>query len=379
MTQSRKPAPQGPKTQPPRRVVYLFGAGATHACVEAVASSPGVLMAHLTGEIAEQLRTLPKRYRNDPSVTRFANEVMTSDIDIEQVITFLDESGSGDHQRLARDLRNIFQQVLQRRLKAIKDRLSDTPSGLYAALIAMHEVQGTNETLQGILTLNYDLFLEHAIEKTLRFSVDHGIGRASGSPAKKSVKVLKLHGSFGWRDVWPIESRANADTPLWIPPGIQKARGRYPFNLLWGMARKMLDCDVLRIAGCNVSMNDSDLVSMLFSTQHAHHRSGPYEIELIGRPPSAQKIKSRFPYLTMKSLLEIEVIGEQIVAELMNGKPCRYHDLEPAQQEKVFEESGNIPNPLWYWLKQKAETMYRDIGSLKTKSGEFERLLESHS
>ena len=256
MTESATANPHVRKVDAPRRVVYLFGAGATHACVDRAGSSQGVLMKHLTADIREEVRELPKRYRNAPSVTRFTNDVLDKDTDIEQVITFLDESGSGDHQRLARQLRHIFQRVLRRRLSKITSELSHTPSELYAALIDMHEVPGTNETLQGILTLNYDLFLEHAIKDTLRFSVDYGIGRTSGSRAKKSVKVLKLHGSFGWRDVWPIESRTNAGAPLWIPPGIQKAKGRYPFNLLWGMARELLDCDILRIAGCSVSTND---------------------------------------------------------------------------------------------------------------------------
>ncbi len=317
-------------------------------------------MKHLTADIREEVRELPKRYRNAPSVTRFTNDVLDKDTDIEQVITFLDESGSGDHQRLARQLRHIFQRVLRRRLSKITSELSHTPSELYAALIDMHEVPGTNETLQGILTLNYDLFLEHAIKDTLRFSVDYGIGRTSGSRAKKSVKVLKLHGSFGWRDVWPIESRTNAGAPLWIPPGIQKAKGRYPFNLLWGMARELLDCDILRIAGCSVSTNDWDLISMLFSTQHAHRRIEPYEIEIIDRPTSAKEIKLRFPYLAMKSLLELEVIGEQIVAEVTGGPPRRYGDLTNEDQKRILQQSGSISNPLAYWLKQKAESMYQD-------------------
>ena len=38
------------------RVVYLIGAGASHACVDMLGSSHGILMEHLTQEIAECVR-----------------------------------------------------------------------------------------------------------------------------------------------------------------------------------------------------------------------------------------------------------------------------------------------------------------------------------
>ena len=369
---------QAAQGEVPKRVVYLLGAGASHASAKALGSSQGILMRDLTDEIARRVREHAERYGSSSSVARLANEVIGEDTDVEQVITFLDESGSGEHQRFANDLRKIFEEVLRERLGAIRTELETVPTGLYAALIDMYEVQGITESLRGILTLNYDVFLEHAIEKSLGFSVDYGISIDNRLEGHKSIRLLKLHGSFGWQNVWPIELSQDASIPLWIPPGIQKAKGSYPFNLLWGMARELLDCDILRIVGCNLGTNDWDLVSMLFSTQHVHKYRKSYEIEIIDKPGSAERIKSRFPYLRAKSLLELEGLGEQIVSEMIGGAPRPYRDLPEPDQKRAAEKANGMENPLLYWLKQKAEAMYQDLASLKTEKGYFMRILESY-
>ena len=49
-------------------------------------------------------------------------------------------------------------------------------------------------------------------------------------------KLLKLHGSFNWKDTWPVpqeaSNRARRDRlgmPLWIPPGTySKGKGKLP-------------------------------------------------------------------------------------------------------------------------------------------------------
>ena len=192
-----------------------------------------------------------------------------------------------------------------------------------------------------------------------------------------AVTVLKLHGSFGWQKVWPVKPNPNTEIPLWIPPGIQKAKGNYPFNLLWGRARELLDCDVVRIVGCNLGSNDWDLLSMLFAAQHANRHLRSLEIEIIGRPNTAKRIRKEFPYLRAKSILELDGVGEQIVGEMSGGEPRAYNNLTQTEQQKVDEEAQKkIRNPLLYWLKQKAEVTYRDLGSLETDKGFFNKLFE---
>ena len=359
------------------RVVYLIGAGASHACVDMLGSSHGILMEHLTQEIAECVREKAQKYGQSPSVAKLANEVIDASTDMEQVITFLDESSSADHQEFANDLRQVFETVLRKRFGAIQTELEKVPADLYAALIDMHSVRGFPETLGGILTINYDVYIEHAIEKLLDLSVDYGINLDQGMNRPGAVTVLKLHGSFGWQKVWPVKPNPNTELPLWIPPGIQKAKGNYPFNLLWGRARELLDCDIVRIVGCNLGSNDWDLLSMLFAAQHANRHLRSLEIEIIGRPNTAKRIRKEFPYLRAKSILELDGVGEQIVGEMSGGEPRAYNNLTQTEQQKVDEEAQKkIRNPLLYWLKQKAEVTYQDLGSLETDKGFFNKLFE---
>ena len=336
-------------------------------------------MGDLTHEVAECVREKVQRYGKSSSVAKLANDVINDNTDMEQVITFLDESSSADHQKFANDLRHVFETVLRKRFDAIQTEIEKVPADLYAALIDMHAVKDFPEKLGGILTTNYDVYIEHAIEKLLDLPVDYGINLDRSKERSEAITVLKLHGSFGWQKVWPVKLNPNDKNPLWIPPGIQKAKGNYPFNLLWGRARELLDCDIVRIVGCNLGSNDWDLVSMLFAAQHAHGHLRSFEIEVIGWPSTAKRIRKEFPYLRAKSILELDGVGEQIVGEMSGGEPRAYNDLTQTEQQKVDEEARNkIPNPLLYWLQQKAEVTFQDVGSLETDKGFFNDVLESY-
>jgi hypothetical protein len=56
--------------------------------------------------------------------------------------------------------------------------------------------------------------------------------------------------------------------------------------------------------------------------------------------------------------------------------PRRYDDLEPKEQEEVVSKAGKGTNWFRLWLKLKAEALFRDKGSVSTKTGIFERMLE---
>ena len=328
----------------------------------------------LNAKVHDLLQT---KYLGDGTISALVNAVIGEDTDFEHVITFLDESASALHRRFADDLRETFESVLRQRLDAIEGELGGARASLYAALLDMYKVPGCPEELCGALTINYDDYIEEAVATAYGQPVDFGVYVQAADSSKPGLRLLKLHGSFGWQDAWPIPL-SKAGSPLWIPPGIQKAKDRYPFNVLWGLARELLDCDVLRIVGCRLGANDWDLISLLFTTRHASHTNRPYTIELIDAPLRAVELQAAFPYLDVRSILEVEPIGSQLVSEFLGGAPRAYTNLTAEDQERVRDVAGSDKNWFRLWLKQKAEALFLELGSVKTPLGAFENLLGSY-
>jgi hypothetical protein len=361
-----------------KRVVYLCGAGASHASVKALGADQGILMRDLNPQIAAEVGSLVRRdYDNAPTLTTLANTVIDEDTDVEHVITFLDESSSGLHKKFAGDLRGIFEKVLRELLDQIEKEHGEKLLGLYAALIDMYAVPDFPEVLSGFLTTNYDSYIERAAEARCGYQPEMGIEiRRKSATAMPPLKILKLHGSFDWKASWPIEGGQGAYT-LWIPPGIQKAKDRYPFNAIWGLAREILDCDILRVIGCRLGPNDWDLISLLFAGRHVNaSRSKGFDIEMIDSPQHADRLKESYPYLGIKSIYEVEKVGESILTELLGSLPSpglrRFEDLDEHERKTALGKSEN-----WFrlWLKHMAESL-NAIGSLETPSGVFKAFLE---
>lgn len=363
----------------PRRVVYLLGAGATHGSAAFRGSTISLVMPGLIEKLSERMQELfYEKFSHHHGIGRLVNDVVDEDTDFEQLITFLEDAVSVDYREFAAGLKSIFSAVLRSRLDQVRDELGERHSELYAVLVDMHEVPDLGERLEGFLTLNYDSYLEHAIDQ-LNYSVDFGVDvGGEASEAEQSIRVLKMHGSFGWADQWPIGSRGEEGTGLWIPPGIRKTKVDYPFNAIWGLARELLNCDVLRIVGCNLGPNDWDLVSLLFTTMHTHATGGPYDVEIIAGPETAERIADMFPYLNVKSLLQLPKVGEQAIAELTGGPPKEFMSLSDEERREVAHNAHTkIPNPFEYWLRLKGEIMNRDLASLSTRSGAFAAFVES--
>ena len=246
----------------------------------------------------------------------------------------------------------------------------------------MYEVSNCPEQLGGILSLNYDEYIEAAARKVCKRPVDYGLAIWNSKTSDESLKLIKLHGSFNWTSTWPIRTASqNTTTPLWIPPGIQKSKQHYPFNVLWGTARELLDCDILRIIGCRLGASDWDLISLLFSSRHSNvTRKNPFAVEVIDVPQHAFKRKASYPYLDIRSVLEVEEseVGAYLVSELIGGPPRRFNELDSYDKDRLL--SGPIAGINWFrlWLVQMAEAFDRDLSieSLDTKTNEFQQLLD---
>lgn len=211
-----------------QKVVYLFGAGASHACVDYWRSPYGILMSHLKPPMANAVRALVtsegrEHYR---ALYDLTNDLVDDHTDYEHLITFLEDSPSALHRRFADELRRQFEIVLRTRLDNNETELGADRFVLYAILLDMYNIMGCPEELRGALTINYDDYLEAAVA-AVEQSIDFGVAVSRGSSAsEKSVKVIKLHGSFQWTDTWPIVPQfdRNGEQPLWIPPGIHKRK-----------------------------------------------------------------------------------------------------------------------------------------------------------
>ena len=362
------------------RVVYLLGAGATQGCISYSGSRHNLVMSGLSELISKQLRLkIVDKYDDHAGIRRLVNEVVVPEphLDIEQLITFLEDSPATKYREFADDLRDVFSTVLRSRLQEIEEEPASTRSTLYAALVDMHEVAGNQEKLQGFLTLNYDVLLERAIIDELGREVDYGIAPSHHDKTGRHVTVLKMHGSFGWSRNWPIETKLHHSAGLWIPPGIKKPKNDYPFNIIWGRARELLDCDVLRIIGCNLGPNDWDLVSLIFSTRHTHLSAPPYSVEVISGFETAERIRQLFPYLNVQWLPQLPNIGDQIVGELLASPPRRFDNLSEDLQSQATQKARNsITNPFSYWLTQKGEALVTALGDMSTKSGVFQSFTE---
>ena len=366
-----------------RKVVYLIGAGASHASVKASDCPYGILMTDLNDPLARKIRKLVKskdsRYF---SLRRLVNDLVTQETDYEHIITFLDDSPSLLHRQFAGELRTRFYKVLRKRLDRILTELGDDRFKLYAGLLDMYNVQGCPEKLHGILTINYDDYIEAAANAVLEKPLNFGINLAGIKTSDIGVSLIKLHGSYSWEDTWPIKVTIAEEKgqPLWIPPGIQKAKERYPFNILWGIARDLLQCDVLRIIGCRLGPNDWDLISLLFTTRYSNPSgTTPYVVEVIDSPKRAWELRELFPYLDIRSIVDIDEmrIGQQMVGTLTEGEPQSMGSLSNTARNRVMDATEN-----WFrmWLKQMAESLLEEqiVSSIDTRTMAFSEIMTEY-
>lgn len=364
-----------------KRVVYLIGAGASHGSVSSAGCKRSTLMSALGLPLATAVRELvcfkSKKYG---TLKGLVNNIINDEVDFEHIITFFDESPSAIHRQFADELRHVFAKVLKKELHEIKQDIGKERFALYSALLDMYLIKGCPEVLNGILSINYDEYIEGAA-RVVGETINYGFGVQNIENAKRSFLLLKLHGSFNWKDIWPIEiTGRGTKNPLLISPGIQKAKNRYPFNVLWGLARDVLDCDVLRVVGCRLSGNDWDLISLLFSTRNVHGTTTrPYVIEVIDSPKRAFQLKKQYPYLEVCSVFELKDrdIGDHFVSELLGGPPRAFEGLDHTDREKALTRDYGGINWFRMWLQHKAEAFERDpsIMSTDTESGQFQKLL----
>jgi hypothetical protein len=338
------------KTKPsgPKRVVYLWGAGATQAEVDYLgAHTVNLLMRDSEkrgeGVATRILKRLPTGWRKS-----FLADQGT---DIEKLISLLGASGVSRYLTLAERIRRLYFEDIRDNLAAAKVLLAPH---LATGLLTMHANESfkQQEALSGIISTNHDGLLQLAWQK-VSSAVNIGVPFVSSEYSHSSAAtapLLQLHGSFTWTFGLPLRVSPLAETTVysqntvWIPPTILKETKTYPFNKLAGTAYEILsrECDVLRVVGSALSQNDWNILSMIFNAQRHREvtKGAPIRIELIMPHKTAVWVKTDCSYL--RDLTPIGFLTE--------GEFAPYKE-----QGDVPALTSEMENPLFYWLKQKIQ------------------------
>ena len=360
-----KPAP--PPESEPKRVVYLLGAGASQADISLKDETISILMSSIREGIVRRIDR-----EKIGILEKVKNELVKEDLDVEHLITLYESTGISEHENIAKKLKSLF-------WKEIRDRISKLGPNyqprLLAALIDMHEISELNERLHGILTLNYEGLIEKAIQLVRPGAINYGLTIISKVRSPKTghpVPLIKLHGSFNWKNEFPIALRSegsirSAENVLWIPPGVEKKRERYPFNILWGKARELLDCDILRIVGCSLNRNDWQLVSLLYTTQQLNTHQKEYIIELIDFAKAGEIICANYGYLNFRKITAIREVIDYI-RDSFAPVPAKEADFASAIKELLSPGKNNIFD---IWLRAKGDYMKKNNIPISTVKGIF--------
>jgi hypothetical protein len=359
------------------RVVYLLGTGASHAILKFYdQSNAGVLMSDIAEEVIKNLVT-----DDDKSLKELCNipysmpesEGKYQGVNIENIITLYESSGTTVDRERSEKLRNYFRIAVNKRISKIRDNVKRPPD-MITALIDMYSLKDFEEELCAILTLNYDNLIEEAMLKNYG-EINLPFETIPLKNNNKDIPVLcKLHGSFNWENTNPVkinDSLLDIDNTkgdiLWVPPGVLKRNDYYPFNLIWGTARSYLKCDILRIIGCSLNINDLGLVSLLHTTNRLRQDEyNYYDIEFIDRPRSYYDAIERFP-LNLVSIIDIPGFLDYIETEHVveySGKK----GINNRQKIETWLDSENV-NIFELWLKAKTSNLSVKYDIEKTSKG----------
>lgn len=327
-----------------KRVVYLWGAGATQAEAQHVGSPINLLMGN-NEKFGEGIssRTLER--------VAFESKYKVSNgqsVDIEKLISLMANSGVEKHAKIADEMRNCYFAELTSSLN--ESGVINQPR-LAIRLLEMHNDKNFREnaeSLSGIITTNHDGLLQVASQDVFG-SLNSGFQFRSSEFTQGDSDlippVLQLHGSLTWQFGLPItitklSTKLSCSDSVWIPPTILKESKNYPFNTLTGRAYELLSkcCDVLRVVGASLTQNDWNILSIIFNAQrHLEFTNRtPFLIELIMPQCAGKLIMDECGFL--QRMNPIGYLTEGIFA--------------PYKDDTLPKEPG-MDNPLEYWIEQK--------------------------
>jgi len=282
----------------PKKTVYLFGAGATHAELQNLdpdlKEENGLLIGNVSSRVIEKARR-DEKYLEDIAMVSGT----FGSLNIELLISLIENSKIHDWDSKTRRLKTLVQED-------IVDILSKSRPArfyLHKALFELHTHPNikTKEELIGLISLNYDDVLDRAYEKFL--GAPNYCFCLGDTPSSELIPLLKLHGSFNWKR---RKIRGRWRRIEIIPLGAAKSYLHAPYGFIWNRALEILiRCDKLRVIGCSMSPNDAHLIDLLFK---AHLEKGKaFDIEIISSTGAGEEIQKNYGFFRgIKTLVNIE-------------------------------------------------------------------------
>lgn len=325
----------------PQKIVYLFGAGATHAEItnlfplwfadDTRKGKESLLLRDVSLRICRGAKLNPwfkkwKRVRDFEDIELFISLIEDNRIESDATV---------------RGLQRLMKEDISTKLKEGRQRLFC----LHGALFELHQKIKDKETLIAIISLNYDNVLDRAYTKVICKKPNYSF---PGNP--DGPYLLKLHGGFELKN-----PKTGKLIPI-VPPGTHKNYLELPYNFIWGRAlESLIECDILRVIGCSLSANDVGLIDLIFKAHLERGGKNKLEIELINSPESGKEIKKRFGFFP----------GIKIISEIK----------EPGYQSYLVPEVVDN-NPFKSWLKKKVEIMIPDRNTIN-KTVYLKKLINS--
>ncbi|MGO9090370.1 MAG: SIR2 family protein [bacterium] len=315
------------------KIVYLLGAGATNAEIalqkdlsgEHERQKYGLLVTNVSRRVVKKASRSPKYVKDIKMVSS-----TTGSLNIELLISLLENVNTIINSNYKTEyLRRLVKQDISGLLT--EDLLNQFY--LHKALLELHKRTEDKESLLGIISLNYDSVIDEAYREILQREPNYCFSSEEWKNIK-DIPLLKLHGSFNWKDVSICGRKRNIEI---IPLGINKNYLQIPYNFIWGRALEILaDCTILRVIGCSLGQNDVALIDLLFK---AHLEKGEaFEFQIINSKRTYDQIKGNYGFFP--KIKDLNKIEDHLVPDA----------IETNEEGNAFEA----------WLKAKGMKMLKD-------------------
>ena len=280
-----------------QKIVYLLGAGATHAelshALKEDAAAPNFLKDKglLLKLVSKRVTTLAQSKEFFKSIKVFSAPTGSSNIEL--LISLIEDNNN--QIKKSSGITTQLKKLVENDIKGVLTETLRKKFYLHKALLELDRENRDREDTLGYISLNYDTVLDEAYCEILKTKKPNyciaPLEEINNKNKKKLPLLLKLHGSFKWRGYSKIEK-----IPI-IPLGVNKNYLQLPYSFIWGYAHEILKkCDVLRVIGCSLSQNDFRLIDLLFKA-HLHKKS-PFEIHIIDFDENGDSIKGNYEFFT---------------------------------------------------------------------------------